>query len=99
MNSGRSGAAVAPLARPLGGAYNPRLKTGQVPLFISNVAVISQRIEAGALRPLGVTTAGGGTRRVPGVGGFAQQGFAAFEAPTWWAFSDAPGRPSRCCRR
>src|SRR3712207_8641379 len=47
---------------------------------------------AGTLRPLGVTTAGD-TRHVPGVKSFAQQGFAGFEAPTWWAFLGPAGTP------
>ena len=55
--------------------------SAQVPLFMSNVVIISQHSRAGTLRPLGVTTAGE-TRHVPGVKSFAQQGFAGFEAPT-----------------
>jgi len=65
---------------------------GQVPLFMSNVVIISQHIKAGTLRPLGVTTAGE-TPHVPGVASFAQQGFAGFEAPTWWAFLGRAGTP------
>ena len=63
---------------------------GHVPLFMSNVVVISQHIKAGTLRPLGVTTPGE-TPHVPGVPSFAQQGFGGFEAPTWWAML-APAR-------
>jgi tripartite-type tricarboxylate transporter receptor subunit TctC len=65
---------------------------GQVPLFMSNVVIISQHIKAGTLRPLGVTTASE-TRHVPGVKSFAQQGFTGFEAPTWWAFLGRAGTP------
>lgn len=65
---------------------------GQVPLFMSNVVIISQHIRAGTLRPLGVTTKGE-TRHVPGVQSFAQQGFGDFEAPTWWAFLGRAGTP------
>lgn len=71
---------------------------GQVPLFMSNVVIISQHIRAGTLRPLGVTTAGE-TRHVPGVPSFAQQGFAGFEAPTWWAFLGRAGTPEPILRR
>src|SRR5215218_5462603 len=46
--------------------------SGQVPLFMSNVVIISQHIRAGTLRPLGVTTAGE-TRHVPGVKSFASR--------------------------
>ncbi len=66
--------------------------SGQVPLFMSNVVIISQHIKTGALRPLGVTTMGE-TRHVPGVKSFAQQGFADFEAPTWWALLGNAGVP------
>src|SRR3712207_8418895 len=53
---------------------------------------------AGPLRPLGVTTAGD-TRHVPGVKSFAQQGFAGFEAPTWWAFLGRAGTPPAILKR
>jgi tripartite-type tricarboxylate transporter receptor subunit TctC len=65
---------------------------GNVPLFMSNVVIISQHIRSGTLRPLGVTTRGE-TRHVPGVRSFAQQGLGDFEAPTWWAFLGRAGTP------
>jgi tripartite-type tricarboxylate transporter receptor subunit TctC len=65
---------------------------GHVPLFMSNVVIISQHIRAGTLRPLGVTTREE-TRHVPGVRSFAQQGILDFEAPTWWAFFGRTGTP------
>lgn len=65
---------------------------GTVPLFMSNVVIISQHIRSGTLRPLGVTTPGE-SRHVPGVPSFAQQGVANFEAPTWWAFFGRAGTP------
>jgi tripartite-type tricarboxylate transporter receptor subunit TctC len=71
---------------------------GQVPLFMSNVVIISQHIRAGTLRPLGVTTATG-ARHVPGVKSFAEQGFAGFEAPTWWAFFGRAGTPEPILQR
>jgi tripartite-type tricarboxylate transporter receptor subunit TctC len=71
---------------------------GNVPLFMSNVVIISQHIRAGILRPLGVTTRGE-TRHVPGVPSFAQQGLAEFEAPTWWAFLGRAGTPEPILRR
>ncbi|WP_431282550.1 tripartite tricarboxylate transporter substrate-binding protein [Humitalea sp. 24SJ18S-53] len=66
---------------------------GQVPLFMSNVVIISQHIRAGTLRPLGVTTAEE-TRHVPGTKPFSQQGFPGFAAPTWWAFLGRAGTPA-----
>jgi tripartite-type tricarboxylate transporter receptor subunit TctC len=72
--------------------------SAQVPLFMSNVVIISQHIRSGTLRPLGVTTAGE-TRHVPGVKSFAQQGFVDFEAPTWWAFLGRAGTPPAILKR
>ena len=71
---------------------------GNVPLFMSNVVIISQHIRSGVLRPLGVTTRGE-TRHVPGVRSFAQQGLGDFEAPTWWAFLGRAGTPEPILRR
>jgi tripartite-type tricarboxylate transporter receptor subunit TctC len=71
---------------------------GHVPLFMSNVVIISQHIRAGVLRPLGVTTRTE-TRHVPGVQSFAQQGVGDFEAPTWWAFLGRAGTPEPILRR
>lgn len=65
---------------------------GEIPLFMTNVVIVSQHIRAGTLRPLGVTTRGE-TRHVPGTQSFAQQGFGDFEAPTWWAFFGRAGTP------
>lgn len=65
---------------------------GEVPLFMTNVVIVSQHIRAGTLRPLGVTTRGE-NRHVPGTPSFAQQGFGDFEAPTWWAFFGRAGTP------
>ncbi len=71
---------------------------GQVPLFMSNVVIISQHIRAGVLRPLGVTTLKE-SRHVPGTAPFAEQGFAGFDAPTWWAFLGRAGTPEPIQRR
>lgn len=65
---------------------------GVVPLFMSNVVIISQHIAAGTLRPPGVTTRGE-SRHVPGARSFAQQGLDGFEAPTWWACLGRAGTP------
>jgi tripartite-type tricarboxylate transporter receptor subunit TctC len=71
---------------------------GQVPLFMSNVVIISQHIRAGTLRPLGVTTPGE-TRHVPGTPSFAGLGYPGFAAPTWWAFLGRAGTPEPILRR
>ena len=65
---------------------------GHVPLFMTNVVIVSQHMRTGALRPLGVTTAGE-SRHVPNTRSFAQQGFTGFEAPTWWAMLGRAGTP------
>ncbi len=64
----------------------------EVPLFMTNVVIVSQHIRAGTLRPLGVTTRIE-SRHVPGAQSFAQQGFGDFEAPTWWALFGRTGTP------
>jgi tripartite-type tricarboxylate transporter receptor subunit TctC len=71
---------------------------GEVPLIMSNIVITSQHIKAGTLRPLAVT-APGETRHLPGVKSFAQQGFADFEANTWWAFLGRAGTPEPILRR
>lgn len=71
---------------------------GHLPLFMTNVVIVSQHIRAGTLRPLGVTTLGE-TRHVPGSRSFAQQGFADFEAPTWWALLGRTGTPDTLVRQ
>ncbi|NGM23762.1 tripartite tricarboxylate transporter substrate binding protein [Roseomonas stagni] len=64
----------------------------EVPLFMTNVVIVSQHIRNGTLRPLGVTTRTE-SRHVPGTPSFAQQGFGDFEAPTWWAMFGRAGTP------
>ena len=64
----------------------------EVPLFMTNVVIVSQHIRAGTLRPLGVTTRIE-SRHVSGAQSFAQQGFGDFEAPTWWALFGRTGTP------
>ena len=71
---------------------------GFVPLFMTNVVIVSQHIRAGLLRPLGVTTSVE-SRHVPGTRSFAQQGFANFEAPTWWAMLARSGTPAPLVRQ
>jgi len=71
---------------------------GHVPLFMTNVVIVSQHIRAGTLRPLGVTTRGE-SRHVPGSRSFAQQGFGDFEAPTWWAMLGRTGTPDALVRQ
>ena len=71
---------------------------GHVPLFMTNVVIVSQHIRSGVLRPLGVTTRGE-SRHVPGSRSFAQQGFGDFEAPTWWAFLGRTGTPEPLVRQ
>ena len=56
---------------------------GHVPLFMSNIVIILNHIRAGGLRPLGITQKTE-SRFLPGVVPFEQQGFADFEALTYW---------------
>ncbi|MBP0496359.1 Bug family tripartite tricarboxylate transporter substrate binding protein [Pararoseomonas indoligenes] len=75
-----------------GGPATQDAVAGHVPLFMSNVVVISQHIKSGLLRPLGVTTRTA-SRHVPGARSFAEQGVADFEAPTWWMLLGRAGTP------
>ena len=71
---------------------------GHVPLFMTNVVIVSQHIRSGVLRPLGVTTRGE-SRHVPNTRSFSQQGFGDFEAPTWWALLGRAGTPEPLVRQ
>lgn len=71
---------------------------GHVPLFMTNVVIVSQHIRSGVLRPLGVTTRGE-SRHVPNTRSFQQQGFGDFEAPTWWAMLGRSGTPEPLVRQ
>jgi tripartite-type tricarboxylate transporter receptor subunit TctC len=75
-----------------GGPATQDAVAGHVPLFMSNVVVISQHIKSGVLRPLGVTTRTE-SRHVPGAKSFAEQGVGDFEAPTWWMLLGRAGTP------
>ncbi|WP_458096125.1 Bug family tripartite tricarboxylate transporter substrate binding protein [Roseomonas sp. WA12] len=75
-----------------GGPATSDAVAGHVPLFMSNVVVISQHIKSGVLRPLGVTTRTA-SRHVPGARSFAEQGVGDFEAPTWWMLLGRAGTP------
>jgi len=71
---------------------------GHVPLFMSNVVIIKEHIEAGRLTPIGVTTAKE-SRHLPGVRSFAEQGIGNFEALTWWALMGPRGVPDPIVRK
>jgi len=81
-----------------GGPAVQDVVAGHVPLFMTNVVIVSQHIRAGTLRPLGVTTPGE-SRHVPGTRSFAQQGFSGFAAPTWWAMLGRAGTPPTLVRQ
>ena len=76
-----------------GGPGIQALLAGEVPLFTTPVLLANPHIKAGTLRPLGVTTEGEARHLPGGVKSFAQQGFADFEAPTWWAVLGRAGTP------
>ena len=70
----------------------------EVPLFMTNVVIVSQHIRSGTLRPLGVTTRTE-SRHVPNTPSFAQQDMGDFEAPTWWALFGRAGTPQQILDR
>ena len=63
---------------------------GHVPLFMSNIVIILNHIREGRLRALGVSQAAA-SRFLPGVAPFAEQGFAGFEALTYWVLVGPAG--------
>ena len=65
---------------------------GHVPLFVTNAPVGGPHVRSGALKGFGVTTRER-WRDLPGVPSFAEQGFAGYEAPTWWAMIAPAGVP------
>ena len=81
-----------------GGPAVQAMLTGEVPLFVTPIPPAQQHIRAGTFRPLAVTTEVE-SRHLAGVKSFAQQGFAGFEAPTWWAFLGRAGTPDPILRR
>jgi tripartite-type tricarboxylate transporter receptor subunit TctC len=81
-----------------GGPAAQAAVAGEVPLFMTTVAPVLQHIRAGTFRALGVTTETE-SRHLPGVKGFAQQGFPGFEAPTWWVLLGRAGTPDPILRR
>jgi tripartite-type tricarboxylate transporter receptor subunit TctC len=96
--SGQAGIRLTHVPYRGGGPAVQDAVAGNVPLFMSNIVIISQHIRSGTLRPLGVTTQGE-TRHVAGARSLAQQGFGDFVAPTWWAFIGRAGTPEPILRR
>jgi tripartite-type tricarboxylate transporter receptor subunit TctC len=66
---------------------------GHVPLFVTNAPVGGPHVRSGALKGFGVTTRER-WRDLPTVPSFAEQGFAAYEAPTWWGMIAPAGVPA-----
>ncbi len=81
-----------------GGPALQAVLAGEAPLAVLPAVTANPQVRAGKLRPLGVTTENE-SRHVPGVPSFAQQGFAGFEAPTWWSFLGRAGTPEPVIRR
>lgn len=81
-----------------GGPALQAVLSGEIPLASLPAVTAGPQIRAGALRPLGVTTAAE-SRHMPGVKSFAQQGFTDFEAPTWWAMLGRAGTPAPVVQR
>ena len=71
---------------------------GHVPLFMSNIVIILNHIREGRLMPLGVTSAQT-SRFLPQVPTFAAQGFAGFEALTYWVLVGPAGIPTAITAR
>jgi tripartite-type tricarboxylate transporter receptor subunit TctC len=81
-----------------GGPALQAVLAGETQLVTVPAVVANPQIRAGTLKALGVSTETE-SRHVPGVKSFAQQGFAGFEAPTWWAMLGRAGTPEAIVRR
>ena len=71
---------------------------GHVPLFMSNIVITMPHMRAGALKPLGVSSAAE-SRFMPGVAPFAAQGFPGFAALTYWVMVGPTGVPAAITQR
>ncbi|MFZ9137337.1 MAG: tripartite tricarboxylate transporter substrate-binding protein [Hylemonella sp.] len=67
-----------------GGPLMNDVVAGHVPLSIGSVFVTKPHIDSKRLRPLAVTTSKR-SAKLPEVPTIAENGFAGFEAPAWWA--------------
>ena len=81
-----------------GGPLMSDAVAGHVPLSIASVFVTKPHIDSGRMRPLAVTT----SKRVadlPNVPTIAENGYAGFEAPAWWAVLASAKTPPEIVKR
>ena len=81
-----------------GGPLMSDAVAGHVPLSIGSVFVTKPHIDSGRMRPLAVTT----TKRaadLPNVPTIAENGYAGFEAPAWWALLASAKTPPEIVKR
>ena len=81
-----------------GGPLMSDAVAGHVPLSIASIFVTKPHIDSGRMRPLTVTT----SKRspdLPNVPTIAENGYAGFEAPAWWAFLASSKTPPEIIKR
>ena len=81
-----------------GGPLMSDAVAGHVPLSIASIFVTKPHIDSGRMRPLAVTT----SKRspdLPNVPTIAENGYAGFEAPAWWAFLTSSKTPPEIIKR
>ena len=81
-----------------GGPLMSDAVAGHVPLSIASIFVTKPHIDSGRMRPLSVTT----SKRspdLPNVPTIAENGYAGFEAPAWWAFLASSKTPPEIIKR
>jgi len=78
--------------------YIADLVGGQVDLAVSTIGPAAQHIQAGRLRPLGVTTAKRSSA-LPDVPSIAEQGFPGFDEKPWNCFVGPAGLPAEPVER
>jgi tripartite-type tricarboxylate transporter receptor subunit TctC len=75
------------------GAALAEVMGGQLPLIIDSITALRPHINAGRLKPLGVTSLSS-TELMPGVKSIAEQGLPGFELTAWNAFFAPKGTPA-----
>jgi tripartite-type tricarboxylate transporter receptor subunit TctC len=89
----QGGAPLFAVAYKGSAAALPEVMSGQVPLVVDSITALRPHINAGRLKPLGVTSLKS-TELLPGVKSIAEQGLPGFELTAWNAFFAPKGAPA-----
>lgn len=93
-----AGVEIVHIAYKGSGALMPDLLSGRVPMMFENVAIMTQHIRKGSLRPIAVSSAKR-TPLLPDVPTVAETGLAGFEVLGWFALLAPAKTPPEVIRR